>query len=468
MREIFNQFSISRRLPAFSILEALRRHYPQCTVTQTPRSTGLLKLAKAGLASATLHTGNFDFYASRRYKQIEDAPPGTGRLKYDVEFGKYDYCWNGEYFHVYEANYYEFEYSHVDFHWIVYPRKEGDVINGQSQFVDRLIVEASKQKEQLHDEIWVYDRGHWRKNRKLWQGVQACSWQDVILDPEMKAQLIADIEGFFDRKEDYKSFAVPWKRGIILHGLPGNGKTISVKALMHSLAHRPNPIPTLYVKSLGRSCAQDDIREIFQKARHTAPCLLVLEDIDSLVTNSVRSFFLNEVDGLEGNDGIMMIGSTNYLDKLDAGISKRPSRFDRKYHFALPAEAERTRYCEFWRSKLSHTSKIPIPASSIPLIAKLTEGFSFAYLQEAFVATLLSIARARLAAPSLSADSTSISSSDEGESSEFYQAMRKEVETLRKEMKDSRKSVEDAQKNSVSKDAKSESGANSVGFGGGR
>ena len=81
---------------------------------------------------------------------------------------------------------------------------------------------------------------------------------------------------------------------------------------MRSLTSRSKPIPTLYVKSLGKSCDQDDIRSIFEKARETAPCLLVFEDIDSLVSNDVKSFFLNEIDGLEGNDGIMMIGSTNY------------------------------------------------------------------------------------------------------------------------------------------------------------
>ena len=81
---------------------------------------------------------------------------------------------------------------------------------------------------------------------------------------------------------------------------------------MRSLASRSKPIPTLSIKSLGKSCDQDDIRSIFEKARETAPCLLVFEDIDSLVSDDVKSFFLNEVDGLEGNDGIMMIGSTNY------------------------------------------------------------------------------------------------------------------------------------------------------------
>ena len=118
---------------------------------------------------------------------------------------------------------------------------------------------------------------------------------------------------------------------------------------MRSLYSRQPPIPTLYVKSLGKSSDEDDVRSIFEKARETSPCLLVLEDIDSLVSDDLKSFFLNEVDGLESNDGIMMIGSTNYLDRLDPGISKRPSRFDRKYHFALPGIAERVQYCEYWR-----------------------------------------------------------------------------------------------------------------------
>ena len=53
------------------------------------------------------------------------------------------------------------------------------------------------------------------------------------------------------------------------------------------------------------------VRQIFQKARQVAPCMLLFEDVDSMVTNLVRSYFLNELDGLENNDGILMVGSTN-------------------------------------------------------------------------------------------------------------------------------------------------------------
>lgn len=63
------------------------------------------------------------------------------------------------------------------------------------------------------------------------------------------------------------------------------------------------------------------IRSIFLKARQYAPCYLIFEDLDSLVSDSVRSYFLNEVDGLQSNDGIFIVGSTNHLERLDPGIS---------------------------------------------------------------------------------------------------------------------------------------------------
>lgn len=51
------------------------------------------------------------------------------------------------------------------------------------------------------------------------------------------------------------------------------------------------------------------IREIFQRARQEAPCLLIFEDLDSLIDDANRSFFLNEVDGLEDNDGLLLVSS---------------------------------------------------------------------------------------------------------------------------------------------------------------
>ena len=87
-----------------------------------------------------------------------------------------------------------------------------------------------------------------------------------------------------------------------------------------------------------------------------------------------------------------MVGSTNHLDRLDPGLAKRPSRFDRKYHFLDPNMEQRVKYCEYWQNKLSDNDDIEFPEEICTAVAKITDGFSFAYIQEAFVAALLAIA----------------------------------------------------------------------------
>lgn len=186
-----------------------------------------------------------------------------------------------------------------------------------------------------------------------------------------------------------------FQRGIIFHGPPGNGKTLAIQSLMRGLYDSPSgAVPTLYVKSFASgSSAQSSIRQIFVKARLTAPCLLVFEDIDSMITDKLRSYFLNEVDGLESNDGIFMLGTTNHLELLDPALAQRPSRFDRKIFFDCPSHAERAMYARFWAGNIPGTNSYNFSDALCEAIADVTDGFSFAYLKELFLATLLGIAR---------------------------------------------------------------------------
>lgn len=85
--------------------------------------------------------------------------------------------------------------------------------------------------------------------------------------------------------------------------------------------------------------------------------------------------------------------ANKYKDKLDPGLSKRPSRFDRKYLFPIPNEHERLLYCEYWRNKLKSNPSVVFPEKLCPAMAHITPGFSFAFLKECFVATLLALAR---------------------------------------------------------------------------
>ena len=439
-----------------SILCSLQARYPEWTVTMAPASTGLIEYAKAGQAKAVLDTESQNLFSRLKFEAVEGdrSHPGhqVGEFREQVEFGRYDYEWKGRSFMVYLfcQDWEEDTVRHSTRNtFFILHRREGDQLqNGRSVAAKELIAAASTHSTNLHEEdVLVFDDDEWKKDTKLWKSIQQAKWEDVILDQRLKDSLTRDIEGFFDHKHDYKKFDVPWKRGIILHGLPGNGKTISVKALIHGLATRPDPIPTLYVKSTtGYHGTIYAIRQIFKKARKMAPCLLIFEDLDSIITESTRSFFLNEVDGLEGNDGIMMIGSTNYLEKLDAGITKRPSRFDRKYHFDLPAAPERARYCEYWRSRLTDNKAIDFPPSLCSAIAGITDGFSFAYLQEAFISSLLVIVDQQRNSTNNQHNDSAQDGYDAKiqEPTSLWKVMSKQVEMLRNEIQASRKSAKDA------------------------
>ncbi len=103
-KELRSHFSISGILINIDIVDVLRRWHSNHTVTQTSKSTGILKMAKADYAHATLNT-DINFYASRTFISITDDAKDTGRLKDKVEFGRYKYSWKDQDFQVYVADY---------------------------------------------------------------------------------------------------------------------------------------------------------------------------------------------------------------------------------------------------------------------------------------------------------------------------------------------------------------------------
>lgn len=125
------------------------------------------------------------------------------------------------------------------------------------------------------------------------------------------------------------------------------------------------------------------------------------------------------------------IASTNHLDQLDPGLSSRPSRFDRKYLFPLPNDAERVLYCNYWRLKLRGNLSIRFPKRLCIAIAGITQDFSFAYMKEAFVATLLTLARKRT---EKSSGVTGGGDDDDLDDYELWVEMKKTVKTLREDM----------------------------------
>lgn len=117
----------------------------------------------------------------------------------------------------------------------------------------------------LKEEIWVFEEGKWSKNGDMYDAIQASNWDDVVLNEEFKQGLRRDTGTFFASQKVYNSLGIAWKRGILLLGPPGNGKTESIKALLHEFNQ-----PALYVKSFTTP---------FVRYFHSPPILFYLLDM---------------------------------------------------------------------------------------------------------------------------------------------------------------------------------------------
>jgi transitional endoplasmic reticulum ATPase len=199
------------------MLEAIKEQYPKSHVTVSPEyGCNLLGYAAAGHALAVPITDTKESLSS---KWRGYAPPakrldgGMGGLYDRTFFGKYQYAWRDHEFILYFVDGRDGSGP--------YPAIRNNYIVGDEAAVDQLILEVGSFTATLHEEIWVFNQGHWRKDPDLWKSVSHASWDDVILDAEMKQTLVDDVARFFDSRSTYTNLKVPWKRGLIFYGPPG-------------------------------------------------------------------------------------------------------------------------------------------------------------------------------------------------------------------------------------------------------
>ncbi|HLM54528.1 MAG TPA: ATP-binding protein [Pyrinomonadaceae bacterium] len=352
---------------SYSVSEKLARMFPGRAVVEGESCQfNLDEYARAGLCSLV---GEGSVHA-----QYATSWRGRGRsLERRAENAWFNVLWRGRMLDVLYVTWTESGFR-TRFHWIVADTRET---------AEEFFGAVSEWCTEVRGEILVFEDGHFDKSKEIYDSIRGASFDGLILPERLSRELQDDLPRFFASREMYERYRVPWKRGVLLIGPPGNGKTHAVKAMVNRLG-----LPCLYVKSL-ESCRGEHtgIRTVFERARHTQPCVVVLEDIDSLVNDKNRSFFLNELDGFASNTGVAVLATTNHPERLDSSILDRPSRFDRKFYFELPAEAERLRYAARWNESLEPTMRLS--AAELDGVARSTEGFSFAYLKELFLSTLM-------------------------------------------------------------------------------
>ncbi|HUS10447.1 MAG TPA: ATP-binding protein [Pyrinomonadaceae bacterium] len=271
-----------------------------------------------------------------------------------------------------------------------YPSRHHWIVADNKQLAEDFFTQVCEWSSGVRAEVLVFQDGDWTKNKELFEAIKIATFDNLILDDTLKRELQDDFAQFFRSRQVYERYRIPWKRGVLFIGPPGNGKTHTLKALVNYLRQ-----PCLYVKSFKSEYATDheNMRSVFARARITTPCLLVMEDLDSMIDDKTRAFLLNELDGFETNAGVVVLATTNHPDRLDPALMDRPSRFDRKYYFNLPTAAERYEYIARWNKELQVELRLSIRTTAE--LERQTEGFSFAYMKELFLSSMMQWMAAR-------------------------------------------------------------------------
>ncbi len=235
--------------------------------------------------------------------------------------------------------------------------------------------------------------------REIMVEIPEVRWEDIGGLEEVKQALKEAVEWPLKHPKLFERLGIRAPKGILLYGPPGTGKTLLAKAVATESEANFISIkgPEILSKWVGES--EKAIREIFKKARMTAPTVVFLDEIDSIaprrgshlgdsgVTDRIVNQLLSEMDGLERSKDVIVIGATNRPDILDPALL-RPGRFDRIIY--VPPPDEEARY-EILRI---HTRKMPL-AEDVDLreLARMTENYTGADLEALVIEAALNAAR---------------------------------------------------------------------------
>lgn len=198
----------------------------------------------------------------------------------------------------------------------------------------------------------------------------------------------------------YKDAGAEIPKGILLEGPPGTGKTLLAKAIASEADASFISISASEFVEVFVGVGASKIRTLFQQARQNKPCIIFIDEIDSVgrqrgaginMANDEREQTLNqllaEMDGFESNDGVLVIAATNRKDVLDAALL-RPGRFDRIITVALPDKNSRKEILKVHSKNKQLDSNI-----NLELVAELTGGFSGAQIKNLLNEAAINAAR---------------------------------------------------------------------------
>uniref|UniRef100_A0A3Q1DD38 Transitional endoplasmic reticulum ATPase n=1 Tax=Amphiprion ocellaris TaxID=80972 RepID=A0A3Q1DD38_AMPOC len=241
----------------------------------------------------------------------------------------------------------------------------------------------------MDDFQWALSQSNPSALRETVAEVPQVSWEDIGGLDEVKRELQELVQYPVEYPDKFLKFGMTPSRGVLFYGPPGCGKTLLAKAIANECQANFVSIkgPEMLTMWFGESEA--NVRDVFDKARQAAPCILFFDELDSIAksrgggagdaggaADRVINQILTEMDGMSDKKNVFIIGATNRPDIIDAAIL-RPGRLDQLIYIPLPDKPSRRAILN------ANLRKSPVARDvDLEYLSGITDGFSGADLTE--------------------------------------------------------------------------------------
>lgn len=219
-------------------------------------------------------------------------------------------------------------------------------------------------------------RAHAADDVGVYLALQPLRADTILTLPDSKSELVVEeIERFTTMRPEFTKRGLLFKRGLLLWGPPGSGKTSTLHLLMRLIVDRLGGI-ALLVEHPGLA---GSALQLVRRIEPDRQIIAIMEDMDGLVENYGVESYLSLLDGESQIDNVVFVATTNYPERLDRRFVDRPSRFDSVEYVGMPSPEARRAY-------FVHKEPL-LPTVFIDDMVEATEGLSIAHLREMIILT---------------------------------------------------------------------------------